>query len=125
PLALLRPGNSDASGGESSRDALFAALAQFLTDRAGSAAPVYLLLDDVQWCDEASVSLLHYLLRVVRDLPLFVVLAARDGELFDNVPMNRVTQRMRRAHELQEIPLDRLGPEETAQLVAQAVPEVD
>jgi DNA-binding SARP family transcriptional activator/tetratricopeptide (TPR) repeat protein len=125
PLALLRPVGSDASTAEGSRDELFDALTRFIAERARAAPPATLLLDDVQWCDEASVALLHYLLRMARELPLLVVLAARDGELADNVPMSRVMHRLRRSRELQEIALSRLTREETAQLIAQSVPEVD
>ena len=59
------------------RDRLFAAIVELLAARAHSAPPVLLQFDDVQWCDEASAELLHYVVRMTRHRPVSVVLAAR------------------------------------------------
>src|SRR5690606_40582497 len=40
--------------------------------------------EDIQWMDEASCDLLSFLLRAARNLPLLVLLTAREGELVDN-----------------------------------------
>src|SRR6266568_5136007 len=50
-----------------------------LVDRLCAAAPVVLVLDDVQWADEASVAVWHRLARSVTQLPLLLVAACRPG----------------------------------------------
>jgi DNA-binding CsgD family transcriptional regulator len=47
-----------------------------LTER----SPLALLIDDVQWCDEATLEWMLYLARRCERLPLLVVLATRSGE---------------------------------------------
>jgi hypothetical protein len=47
-----------------------------LTER----SPLALLIDDAQWCDEATLEWLVYLARRCEQLPLLVVLATRTGE---------------------------------------------
>lgn len=121
-LARLQPRLSE-SGTEASREGLLAAVSAFVRQRATPEAPVYLLLDDVQWADEASVAMLHYVLRMNQGVPLFSVLAARDGELGDNVPMSRVVRKLHREHRLSDLRLTRLSPEETEELVRRIVPE--
>ena len=48
-----------------------------LVDLLCAAAPVVLVLDDVQWADEASLAVWHRLVRSVSQLPLLVVAACR------------------------------------------------
>jgi DNA-binding CsgD family transcriptional regulator len=43
-------------------------------------APAALLIDDVQWCDDATLEWLLYLVRRSERLPLLVVVATRSGE---------------------------------------------
>lgn len=46
-------------------------------------APFVLCVDDVQWCDEASVQFLAYLVRRLDGLPVLVALAVRSGEPYE------------------------------------------
>ena len=39
-----------------------------------------LALDDVQWCDEASAELLHFVARKNRPRPVLIVLGGRDAD---------------------------------------------
>ena len=48
-----------------------------LVDRLSAAAPVVLVLDDMQWADEASVAVWHRLAQLVTQLPLLLVVACR------------------------------------------------
>lgn len=117
-LSLLVPDVSGTPDRQPSRDALFGAVTGLIANQAKAAAGAMLVFDDVQWLDEASVALLHYSLRVTGQLPLFVVLGARDGELSDNAPMDRTLGALRREHRLREIALERLGEAETRDLLA-------
>ena len=117
-LAPLFPGQSTGSEAAAwSRDRLFGAVVELVAARAHSAAPVLLVFDDVQWCDEASTMLLHYVARMNRHRAVLVALAARAGELLDNVPLSRALRALRRDAELVEIPLATLSREETLELV--------
>jgi len=125
-LAVLLPELPFDSAAESSRDRLFGAVVDLIAARAHSAPPVLLVLDDVQWCDEASAELLHYVIRMNRHRPVMVVLAAREGELADNVPMLRVLRSLRRDRLLEEdIVLGPLNKDETTQLIRGVAPEAD
>jgi DNA-binding SARP family transcriptional activator/predicted ATPase len=90
-LAVLLPELPFDSAAEPSRDRLFGAVVDLIAARAHSAPPVLLVLDDVQWCDEASAELLHYVTRMNRHRPVMVVLAARDGLVEDIIlgPLNK------------------------------------
>ena len=52
----------------------------WLTVNLTAAGPVALVVDDVQWCDSASLRYLAYLAKRLEGLPLLVVLAVRTGE---------------------------------------------
>ena len=80
--------------------------------------PVVVIFDDVQWCDDASAELLHYVARMNRHRPVLVALAARDGELRDNGPMCRVLRALRRERIVEEIEVGPMSRDEIAQLIA-------
>ncbi len=84
---------------------LFDAVAALLRGR-----QVLLLLDDVQWIDEASAALTHYLVRTVA---LRVVLAAREGELPDNAAALRLLRTLRRERTVAQV---HLGPLDSAEI---------
>jgi len=121
-LAVLLPELPFDSAAQPSRDRLFGAVVELIAARAHSAPPVVLVLDDVQWCDEASAELLHYVTRMNRHRPVMVVLAAREGELADNVPMLRVLRSIRRDGLLEDIVLGPLNKDETTQLIREVAP---
>ena len=123
-LAPLLPELGDASG-ERSRERLFGAVVELLAARAHSAPPVLVALDDVQWCEDASAELLHYVARMQRHRPLVLALAGRAGELADNVPMGRVLRDLRHDGVLEDIELAPLDEAATRQLVAAIVREDD
>ncbi|RYP81915.1 hypothetical protein EKO23_22780 [Nocardioides guangzhouensis] len=61
------------------RLAVLRGLREATADLAAS-APLVLCVDDIQWCDEASLQFLAYVVRRLEGLPLLVVLAVRSGE---------------------------------------------
>ncbi len=102
-------GDSDAAN----RQRLFAALSDFVAHES-TARPVVLLFDDVQWCDESSAAALAYVARMNKHRPLLAVLAARDAEGQDNVPLQQALRSLRRDGLLREA---ELGPLPAAALV--------
>ena len=88
--------------------------------------PVAITLDDIQWIDEASCSLLHYVARHVDAASgLLIVCAARDGEIEDNAAASSVLRSLSREQRLRKIELGPLGPEETEELVRSLDPALD
>jgi DNA-binding SARP family transcriptional activator len=119
------PGERAEKGAASARDHLFATLVQRIFDPSGPTEPVLLALDDVQWCDEASAGLLHYLVRTSQRRPLTVIIAAREGELTDNPAMLAVIRSLRHARLVEEIALTPLSRAATERLVRAVAPDID
>jgi DNA-binding SARP family transcriptional activator/tetratricopeptide (TPR) repeat protein len=88
--------------------------------------PIVITLDDLQWVDDASSSLLHYVVRTF-DGPcgLIVACGARSGELDDNPAASGVLRSLAREGRLHEVVLTSLKAEETAELVRAVAPHVD
>jgi DNA-binding SARP family transcriptional activator len=84
-----------------------------------------LIFDDVQWLDEASASLLHFVARGGSGGRLLIACAARDGELGDNIAALRVMRALDRERRLVRHRLGPLGPSETAALVRSVNPAAD
>jgi predicted ATPase len=86
--------------------------------RAMAANGVVLLVDDLQWADEDTISVLTYLADSVEELPLALLLAARTEPLLPD----RV-ERLSTARSIRQSPLSRLTPSEVADaLRAQQLP---
>lgn len=116
-LGFLLPEAGQAAETPADRSRLFDAVVQFLAQLCQSAVPVAILLDDIQWIDEASCALLHYAARVLSHLPIRFACAARPQELEAYTAVLRVVQALRREGRLRTIELSPLEPEQTAQLV--------
>jgi DNA-binding SARP family transcriptional activator/tetratricopeptide (TPR) repeat protein len=87
---------------------------------------VAITLDDIQWIDEASSSLLHFVARHVDAASgLLIVCAARDGEIEDNAAASSVLRSLAREGGLQTIPLEPLGAEDTMSLAHSVDPALD
>jgi predicted ATPase len=124
-LSPLLTGLARGDERQGGRDRLFGAIVELIAARAHSAPPVLLQFDDVQWCDEASAELLHYVVRMTRHRPVSVVLAARGGELPDNEPMMRVLRGFRRDRWIEELDLSPLSRNDTDRLVRMISPDVN
>jgi DNA-binding SARP family transcriptional activator len=120
---LLPEAGAAADPGDRSRlfDAVLDLLRQVAAER-----PAVLALDDIQWIDEASCSLLHYVARHLDTASgVLIVCAARAGEIEDNAPAASVVRSLARERRLRRIELSPLGPEETAELVRLVDPALD
>ncbi|MDP6708606.1 MAG: AAA family ATPase, partial [Alphaproteobacteria bacterium] len=124
-LAPLLPELAREAASEQSRDRLFGAVVEIIQACAKESPPVLLVLDDAQWCDEASAALLHYVARMTSDLPIVVALAVREGELPDNEPLMRLFRGLRHELALDEIRLGSLSCEETEQLLQSFGTDID
>jgi hypothetical protein len=108
------------AGAANDRARLFDAVARLL----GSLAPVVVILDDLQWFDDASAALFHGL---ARGLPPGVLLAcgARAEELADNPPALRLVRALAKDDRLDRFDLEPLDGQETISLVRAIAPGVD
>jgi DNA-binding SARP family transcriptional activator len=127
--AQLRPLIFDAAGAPASKEGdrvqLFAAVVSLLAELA-SRAPLAVLIDDLQWVDEPSVSLLHYVIRAF-DAPCRLMLAAtvRRGELSDNEPTHRFVRGLAREQRLREMPLGPLDELASMDIAKSIAPNID
>jgi DNA-binding NarL/FixJ family response regulator len=118
-LALLLPELGPAVA-ESDRATLFESLRCALaTIAAGS--PAVILLDDLQWSDDATLELLGALADPLRELPILVVGAYRSDEVPRTHPLRALRNELRRARSLRELALEPLDGERTAALAAEVL----
>ncbi len=93
-------------------EAIRCALVTIAADR-----PAAMLLDDLQWSDEATLELLATLAPGLGDIGLLIVATYRSDELPRAHPLRRLRTELRREHVLQEITLEPLTARELAELV--------
>jgi DNA-binding SARP family transcriptional activator/tetratricopeptide (TPR) repeat protein len=122
-LAALFPALSD-YGGAADRASQFEAVTELFV-HLSSSGPVGVLLDDLQWFDEASAALLHYIARTLGHARVFVLCAARSGELSDNATALRLVRGLSRDGRLRGLELGPLDPDATEELVRGLMPGVD
>jgi predicted ATPase len=89
---------------EQSRRILFDAIAALLA-RAASESPVLLLLDDMHWADEGTLSLLSHLARSIVKQPVLLMLTYRDDELEPAGALARSLDDLIRLHLLERVEL--------------------
>ena len=80
-------------------------------------APVLLVVEDLHWCDEASLALLHYLARELRDTRVLLLGTYRSDEMHRRHPLLRVLAGMQRERLVGEIALGKLTPDEVRELI--------
>lgn len=122
-LAALLPELGEAGIGEVDRSRLFdAVLGLFAT--LGREERLLVLLDNLHWFDDASVSLLHYLARQAA-AGLSLACAARSRPWRDNVAVERLIQVLEQEGRCDAIQLAPLDAEHTARLARSVDPLVD
>jgi DNA-binding SARP family transcriptional activator len=94
------------------RLSFFEALAQAFR----SAAPVVLVVDDLQWADGDTIEWLQYFVRSAADTRCLVVGTVREEEEQDNPPLGRLLARLERHDLLTPVTLGPLDKTATAQL---------
>jgi DNA-binding CsgD family transcriptional regulator len=118
-LALLLPELGEAVEA-SDRQTLFEAIRCGLAAIA-AAGPAAILLDDLQWSDDATLELLSTLAGSLPELPVLVLAAYRSDEIPRAHGVRRLRNELRRAGALRELSLGPLSPEGTAELLRGAV----
>jgi DNA-binding SARP family transcriptional activator len=101
----------------SDRSRLFDGAARLLEALAPAARPLLLLFDDLQWLDESSAALLHFVARARGTSRVLIACAARPGELADNRAALQTVRALAREQRLWRIDLGPLEPAEVAELV--------
>ena len=118
-LAPLLSERAAAADAQLDKTRLFDAVARLVAQLA-QAAPVAVLLDDIQWFDEASAALLHFVARAVAPSRVVFACGARGEELADNQAAVRLVRAMQRDGRVVEIELAPLDATATA-AIARAV----
>lgn len=101
------------------RSHLFDAVVQLLAEGA-SQTPLMVMLDDIQWMDEASSALLNYATRLLSHLPVKFACTARSGDLSQRAAISQVVQVLRREQRLKTIELQAFDRGSTAELIRTA-----
>lgn len=112
---LLAASRDTTAGGDRGR--LFEAAAALVQSLA-AVQPLALVLDDLQWLDEGSAALLHFLVRSLPPgAPVLVGAAARAGEVEENEWARSLLQSLGRDGRLERLPLGPLATEEVRTLL--------
>ena len=101
---------------EHERNRLFEAVLQFITN-ISKEAPLLVVLDDLQWTDQSSLLLLHYLARGVYKQSLLLLGAYRDTYVDDQHPLSPVLTELNRERLLQSVPLKRLSFDDVSEMI--------
>jgi DNA-binding SARP family transcriptional activator len=124
-LGTLAPTLGSALGTAPDRASLFDSVAKLAAHIASVAGPLAIVIDDLQWCDEASIALLHFVLRGTENARVVVACAARAGELEDNPAALRLLRALARDGRSRTVELGPLEPAALATLARSVAPEAD
>jgi predicted ATPase/DNA-binding SARP family transcriptional activator len=118
-LASLRPDLpvAPALDNPGAQNRFFEAICQILLALCSNSRPGVLYLEDLQWCDEASLDLLSYLVRRLHNYPLFVLVSWQGELLSADHHLYRTFARAQHAGSAQMINLGRLDELAVRELV--------
>jgi len=109
---------------EQERDRLFEAVSQFVTN-ISKEEPLLVILDDLQWTDQSSLLLLHYLARGVYREHLLLLGAYRDTDIDERHPLTAVLTELNRERLLLSSLLKRLSLEDTSEMIKRSMEQDD
>jgi len=109
---------------EHSRDRLFEAVSQFVTN-ISKETPLLVILDDLQWTDQSSLLLLHYLARGVYRESLLLLGAYRDTYVDKKHPLSPVLSELNRERLLQSVPLKRMSFDDVSEMIRRILDQDD
>ena len=105
-------------GPEHERDRLFEAVFQFIAN-VSKEAPLLVVLDDLQWTDQTSLLLLHYLARGTYKTPLLLLGAYRETDVDEKHPLSPVLTELNRERLLRPITLKRMSLDDVSEMIRQ------
>ncbi|HUG15994.1 MAG TPA: AAA family ATPase [Thermomicrobiales bacterium] len=109
----------------SSQESLYAETIAYL-ERVTAGGPLLLVLEDMHWCDPASVDLLRFLGRQIGSLPLLLLATSRASDLTPSHPLFQLLPAVVRESRATRIDLGELSEEDIRQLTRErytAAPE--
>jgi serine/threonine protein kinase/Tfp pilus assembly protein PilF len=109
---------------EQERDRLFEAVSQFVIN-ISKEAPLLVILDDLQWTDQSSLLLLHYLARGVYRESLLLLGAYRDTDIDERHPLSPVLTELNRERLLQSAQLKRMSFDEVSEMIKRLLEQDD
>jgi len=109
---------------EHGRDRLFEAVSQFVTN-VSKEAPLLVVLDDLQWTDQSSLLLLHYLARGVYKESLLLFGAYRDTDVDEMHPLSPVLTELNRERLLRSVPLKRMSFDDVSEMIKRILEQDD
>jgi tetratricopeptide (TPR) repeat protein/KaiC/GvpD/RAD55 family RecA-like ATPase len=109
---------------EQEQNRLFEAVSQFITN-ISKETPLLVVLDDLQWTDPSSLLLLHYLARDVQKSSLLLLGAYRSTDIDAKHPLTPVLAELKRERLPQSVPLKRMSPEDTSEMIRQILEQDD
>jgi predicted ATPase/KaiC/GvpD/RAD55 family RecA-like ATPase len=109
---------------ENSRDRLFEAVSQFITNISRE-TPLLVILDDLQWTDESSLLLLHYLARAAFKESLLLLGAYRDTDVDEKHPLIPVLAELNRERLLQSVQLKRMSFDDVSEMIKRILEQDD
>jgi len=101
---------------ENSRDRLFEAVSQFIINISEEGS-LLVILDDLQWTDESSLLLLHYLARAAFKESLLILGAYRDTDVDEKHPLIPVLSELNRERLLQSVQLKRMSVDDVSEMI--------
>lgn len=120
-LALLLPELGEAAA-ESDRATIFEAV-RCAFARLAEQRPAILVLDDLQWSDEATLELLAALAAPLREMPVLTIAVYRSDGLPRDHRLRWLRNELRRGGRLEELTVEPLDPDQTAALLAELLGE--
>jgi serine/threonine protein kinase/tetratricopeptide (TPR) repeat protein len=106
------------------RDRLFEAVSQFVIN-ISKEAPLLVVLDDLQWTDQSSLLLLHYLARGIYRESLLLLGAYRDTDIDERHPLSPVLTELNRERLLQSAPLKRMSFNDVSEMIKHILEQED
>jgi DNA-binding SARP family transcriptional activator/tetratricopeptide (TPR) repeat protein len=107
------------------RSRLFESVVELLSRLGSDGNITAIIIDDIQWIDEASAALIHYVARALVGSRVRLACAARPGELGDNFAALRLVRTMTREGNVCQVGLSPLDATNTAALARLVNPGID
>ena len=109
---------------EDSRGRLFEAVSQFITNISRE-SPLLVVLDDLQWTDQSSLLLLHYLAHGVYRESLLLLGAYRDTYVDEKHPLSPVLTELNRERLVQFVSLKRMSFDDVSEMIKRILEQDD